>query len=100
MVVSYKTSSFYWTGVAALVPQVSLYTLALLVPTADCLQTYLIFMSWEFIRNRYYETFKKLHFMYASRYLTANIVLTENTSASSIFMAALFIHCNFRLTSW
>ncbi|KAA1468607.1 hypothetical protein DENSPDRAFT_833976 [Dentipellis sp. KUC8613] len=66
MTASYKTSSFYWTGIAALVPQ-----------------TYLIFLSWGIIRNRYYEMFKKIHFI-----------------ASGIFMAALFIHCNFRLTSW
>ncbi|KAF7327304.1 Ferric-chelate reductase [Mycena kentingensis (nom. inval.)] len=66
MMVQYATSPWYWTGVAALVPQ-----------------TYLIAMSWGPIRNRYYETFKKLHFV-----------------ASGIFMAALFIHVNFRLSSW
>ncbi|KAJ6605111.1 hypothetical protein B0H10DRAFT_606959 [Mycena sp. CBHHK59/15] len=66
MVSSYKTSPWYWTGVAALVPQ-----------------TYLIALSWGIFRNPYYETFKKLHFI-----------------ASGIFMAALFIHVNFRLTSW
>ncbi|KAI0675049.1 ferric reductase NAD binding domain-containing protein [Trametes maxima] len=62
----WNTTPWYWTGVAALVPQ-----------------TWLVFMSWGPIRNRYYETFKKLHFI-----------------ASGIFIAALFIHCNFRLTSW
>ncbi|KAJ7683212.1 FAD-binding domain-containing protein [Mycena rosella] len=66
MVSSYKTSPWYWTGVAALVPQ-----------------TYLIALSWGIFRNPYYEIFKKLHFI-----------------ASGIFMAALFIHVNFRLTSW
>ncbi|RPD73308.1 hypothetical protein L226DRAFT_107589 [Lentinus tigrinus ALCF2SS1-7] len=64
MVENWNTSSFYWTGVAALVPQ-----------------TWLVFMSWGPIRNRYYETFKKLHFI-------------------GIFVPALFIHCDFRLTSW
>ncbi|GLB41559.1 putative FAD-binding domain containing protein [Lyophyllum shimeji] len=62
----YRTKSYYWTGVAALIPQ-----------------TWLILMSWGPIRNRYYETFKKIHFL-----------------ASIIFMIFLFIHCNFRLTSW
>ncbi|KAK7032692.1 ferric-chelate reductase [Favolaschia claudopus] len=66
MVSQYKNSPWYWTGVAALVPQ-----------------TYLIALSWGIFRNRYYEIFKKLHFI-----------------ASGIFMAALFIHVNFRLTSW
>ncbi|KAF7375460.1 Ferric-chelate reductase [Mycena sanguinolenta] len=66
MVVSYKTSPWYWTGVAALVPQ-----------------TYLIALSWGIFRNPYYEIFKKLHFI-----------------ASGFFMAALFIHVNFRLTGW
>ncbi|KAF8168675.1 FAD-binding domain-containing protein [Mycena galopus ATCC 62051] len=47
MVSSYKTSPWYWTGVAALVPQ-----------------TYLIALSWGIVRNPYYEIFKKLHFMY------------------------------------
>ncbi|KAJ7150049.1 ferric reductase NAD binding domain-containing protein [Mycena crocata] len=63
---SWATSSFYWTGVAALVPQ-----------------TYLIALSWGIFRNRYYELFKKLHFI-----------------ASGIFMAALFVHVDFILTSW
>ncbi|KAI0645443.1 ferric reductase NAD binding domain-containing protein [Trametes meyenii] len=62
----WNTTPWYWTGVATLVPQ-----------------TWLVFMSWGPVRNRYYETFKKLHFI-----------------ASGIFIAALFIHCNFRLTSW
>ncbi|KAJ7116706.1 FAD-binding domain-containing protein [Mycena epipterygia] len=66
MMSSYATSPFYWSGIAALVPQ-----------------TYLIALSWGIFRNRYYEIFKKLHFI-----------------ASGIFMAALFIHVNFRLTSW
>ncbi|KAJ7122546.1 FAD-binding domain-containing protein [Mycena crocata] len=65
MVSSYQTSPWYWTGIAALVPQ-----------------TYLIALSWGVFRNPYYETFKKWR------------------SASGIFMAALFIHVNFRLTSW
>ncbi|KAF5379489.1 hypothetical protein D9615_006545 [Tricholomella constricta] len=62
----YATKSYYWTGVAALIPQ-----------------TWLILMSWGPIRSRYYETFKKLHFL-----------------VTIIFMIFLFIHCNFRLTSW
>nr|VWO95070.1 FAD-binding FR-type domain-containing protein [Ganoderma boninense] len=66
MVLNWNTSVYYWTGVAALVPQ-----------------TWLVFMSWGPIRNRYYETFKKLHFI-----------------ASAIFIAALFVHCDFTLTSW
>ncbi|KAJ7676257.1 hypothetical protein B0H17DRAFT_1334504 [Mycena rosella] len=66
MMSSYKTSPWYWTGVAALVPQ-----------------TYFIALSWGIFHNPYYEIFKKLHFI-----------------ASGIFMAALFVHVNFRLTSW
>ncbi|RDX54024.1 hypothetical protein OH76DRAFT_1057624 [Lentinus brumalis] len=64
MATNWSTTSWYWTGVAALVPQ-----------------TWLVFMSWGPIRNRYYEMFKKLHFI-------------------AIFVSALFIHCNFTLTSW
>ncbi|KAF7297802.1 Ferric-chelate reductase [Mycena kentingensis (nom. inval.)] len=45
MQVMWGTTSLYWTGVAALVPQ-----------------TWLIAMSWGPIRSRYYEAFKKLHF--------------------------------------
>ncbi|KDQ13334.1 hypothetical protein BOTBODRAFT_175647 [Botryobasidium botryosum FD-172 SS1] len=66
MVAQYEASGFYWTGIAALVPQ-----------------TWLVAMSWGFFRNRYYETFKKLHFI-----------------AAGIFMAALFVHCTWTLTSW
>nr|VWP00772.1 AAA domain-containing protein [Ganoderma boninense] len=66
MVYYWDTTVWYWTGVAALVPQ-----------------TWMVFMSWGPIRNRYYETFKKLHFI-----------------ASAIFVPALFIHCDFELTSW
>ncbi|KAJ7921386.1 hypothetical protein B0H13DRAFT_1866762 [Mycena leptocephala] len=66
MMSQYTGSPWYWSGVAALVPQ-----------------TYLIALSWGIFRNPYYEIFKKLHFI-----------------ASGIFMAALFIHVNFRLTSW
>ncbi|KAJ6560971.1 FAD-binding domain-containing protein [Mycena sp. CBHHK59/15] len=66
MKTQYTTSPWYWTGIAALLPQ-----------------TYLMALSWGIFRGPYYETFKKLHFI-----------------ASGIFMAALFIHVNFRLTSW
>ncbi|KAF8182192.1 hypothetical protein K438DRAFT_1975729 [Mycena galopus ATCC 62051] len=66
MEVQYNTSPFYWSGIAALVPQ-----------------TYLIALSWGIFRNPYYEIFKKLHFI-----------------AAGIFMAALFIHVNWTLTSW
>ncbi|KAL1690600.1 hypothetical protein GGG16DRAFT_55264 [Schizophyllum commune] len=62
MVKNWDTSVFYWTGVAALVPQ-----------------TYLVFLSWGVFRNNYYEIFK---------------------NAAGIFMAALFVHVNFRLSSW
>ncbi|KAG7094832.1 hypothetical protein E1B28_005642 [Marasmius oreades] len=63
--VQWKTN-WYWTGIAALVPQ-----------------TFLVFMSWGYFRNKYYETFKRLHFL-----------------AANVFMVFLFIHCCFRLTSW
>ncbi|KAL0567325.1 hypothetical protein V5O48_014667, partial [Marasmius crinis-equi] len=45
MSTNWNTTNWYWTGVAALVPQ-----------------TYLIFFSWGFFRNRYYEIFKKDYF--------------------------------------
>ncbi|KAF8075223.1 ferric reductase NAD binding domain-containing protein [Lyophyllum atratum] len=66
----YETKSYYWTGVAALIPQ-----------------TWLILMSWGPIRSRYYETFKKS-------------VYSFFVHVSIIFMIFLFIHCNFRLSSW
>ncbi|KAJ7606729.1 FAD-binding domain-containing protein [Mycena polygramma] len=50
--------------------------IAALVP-----QTYLIALSWGIFRNRYYEIFKKC-------------------VASGIFMAALFIHVDWTLSSW
>lgn len=46
MTVNWYKETYYWTGVAALIPQ-----------------TWLIATSWGFMRNRYYETFKKLHFL-------------------------------------
>ncbi|KAK7449781.1 hypothetical protein VKT23_013257 [Stygiomarasmius scandens] len=63
---NWRIGTFYWTGVAALVPQ-----------------TWLMFMSWGIIRNKYYETFKKIHFV-----------------AALLFIFFLFIHCNWVLTSW
>ncbi|THV08232.1 hypothetical protein K435DRAFT_4330 [Dendrothele bispora CBS 962.96] len=66
MEINWSTGTFYWTGVAALIPQ-----------------TWLIFMSWGPIRNRYYEFFKKLHLL-----------------AAVVFMAFLFIHVNGMLNSW
>ena len=42
MVKNWETTVFYWTGVAALIPQ-----------------TYLVFLSWGIFRNKYYEIFKK-----------------------------------------
>jgi hypothetical protein len=62
MEVQYNTSPFYWSGVAALVPQVRsrahahfmLHALTTTVP-----QTYLIALSWGIFRNPYYEIFKK-----------------------------------------
>ncbi|KAG8959944.1 hypothetical protein FRC03_007276 [Tulasnella sp. 419] len=66
MVAAWKTRVWYWSGVAALVPQ-----------------TWLVFMSWGPIRNRFYEIFKWLHYL-----------------AAAFFIPLLFIHCNFRLTSW
>ncbi|KAI0794429.1 ferric reductase NAD binding domain-containing protein [Fomes fomentarius] len=62
----WERTPWYWTGVAALVPQ-----------------TWLVVMSWGPIRNRYYETFKKLHYV-----------------ATFFFIFFLWVHCNFRLTSW
>ncbi|KAK7449815.1 hypothetical protein VKT23_013291 [Stygiomarasmius scandens] len=66
MELNWSTDTYYWTGVVALVPQ-----------------TWLVFASWGVLRNKYYETFKKLHFI-----------------AAAIFMIFLFLHCDFRLTSW
>ncbi|KIK61838.1 hypothetical protein GYMLUDRAFT_165314 [Collybiopsis luxurians FD-317 M1] len=62
MEVDWNTSQSYWTGVAALVPQ-----------------TYLVFTSWGFFRNRYYEFFK---------------------NSATIFMIALFVHVDWINTSW
>ncbi|KAF5358979.1 hypothetical protein D9758_004892 [Tetrapyrgos nigripes] len=66
MEVNWRTGNFYWTGVAALVPQ-----------------TWLIFMSWGIVRNRYYEFFKKMHMI-----------------AGVLFMMFLFVHVNGQLYSW
>ncbi|KAJ6488016.1 FAD-binding domain-containing protein [Mycena sanguinolenta] len=66
MEAEWATDPFVWTGVAAVVAQ-----------------TWLIFLSWGWIRNPYYEIFKKLHF-----------------TAATIFMVALFFHVGYQLTSW
>ncbi|GAD96998.1 ferric-chelate reductase [Paecilomyces variotii No. 5] len=66
MVDQWKTQVFYWTGVAALIPQ-----------------AWLTFMSIGPIRNRFYETFKTFHYV-----------------AAALFIVFLFIHCDFRLSSW
>ncbi|KAJ7881787.1 FAD-binding domain-containing protein [Mycena olivaceomarginata] len=66
MQMEWSTDRFVWTGVAALVPQ-----------------TWLLALSWGLIRNRYYEFFKKTHFI-----------------AATIFMVALFLHVDWTLTSW
>ncbi|KAJ9225469.1 hypothetical protein DTO169C6_2202 [Paecilomyces variotii] len=66
MVHQWKTQVFYWTGVAAIIPQ-----------------AWLTFMSIGPIRNRFYETFKAFHYV-----------------AAALFIVFLFIHCDFRLTSW
>ncbi|KAL8287102.1 hypothetical protein RQP46_004108 [Phenoliferia psychrophenolica] len=55
----------YWSGVAALIPN-----------------TFLVTMSIAAIRNRYYETFKGLHFIVAA-----------------FFIVMLFLHCGFTQTS-
>ncbi|PVF95678.1 hypothetical protein CPB86DRAFT_738277 [Serendipita vermifera] len=52
--------------------------IACLVP-----QTWLVFMSFGPIRNAYYEFFKIMHFI-----------------SATLFVVFLFIHCNFRLSSW
>ncbi|TRM65036.1 ferric reductase NAD binding domain-containing protein [Schizophyllum amplum] len=62
----YNTKLYYWSGFLALAPQ-----------------TYLVLLSWGPCRNRYYEIFKKMHFL-----------------AAAVFMIALFIHTDWILTSW
>ncbi|KAL4862822.1 hypothetical protein BDV12DRAFT_206971 [Aspergillus spectabilis] len=52
MMYTWRTSVFYWTGVAALIPQ-----------------AWLTFMSFPSIRNRYYEFFKATHFVIALLFL-------------------------------
>ncbi|RDW65558.1 hypothetical protein BP5796_10250 [Coleophoma crateriformis] len=66
MMMQWKMSVVYWTGVAALIPQ-----------------AWLNIMSIGPIRNRYYEFFKSFHYI-----------------AIILFIFFLFIHCDFRLTSW
>lgn len=46
MMFQYKTTVYYWTGIAALIPQ-----------------AWLNFMSIGVIRNRFYEFFKATHFL-------------------------------------
>ncbi|KAJ7470861.1 hypothetical protein FB451DRAFT_1399606 [Mycena latifolia] len=83
MTSSYETSPWYWTGIAALVPQ-----------------TYLLALSWAIFRNPYYEIFQKLHLMQAPSQSRDMEVLIGITAHPGFSMAALFIHVNFRLTSW
>ncbi|OAA64320.1 Flavoprotein transmembrane component [Niveomyces insectorum RCEF 264] len=50
---------------------------------AICAEAWLTFMSLPFVRHRYYEFFKAMHFL-----------------AAAVFVGFLFIHCDFTLTSW
>ena len=65
MGVQWGTSAYYWTGVIALLAQ-----------------SWLTFMSFGPIRNRFYELFKAMHLL-----------------SAVIFFIFLFIHCGFTLTS-
>ncbi|KAI5814669.1 ferric reductase NAD binding domain-containing protein [Pyronema omphalodes] len=65
MMMQYSMTIWYWTGIAALIPQ-----------------AYLTLFP-RFLRSRYYEFFKLSHFV-----------------AAPLFLVFLFLHCNFRLTSW
>ncbi|KAL1723250.1 ferric reductase NAD binding domain-containing protein [Schizophyllum commune] len=62
----YNSKLYYWSGFLALAPQ-----------------TYLVLLSWGPCRNRYYEIFKKMHYL-----------------AAAVFIVALFIHTDWILTSW
>lgn len=66
MMVQWKTTIFYWSGTAALIPQ-----------------AYLNIMSIGPIRNRFYEFFKATHYL-----------------VTMLFVVFLFLHCDFRLSSW
>ncbi|KAL3475254.1 ferric reductase like transmembrane component-domain-containing protein [Aspergillus californicus] len=81
MMNQWKTSMFYWTGVAALLPQ-----------------TWLTVMSFSVIRNRYYEFFKSSHFIIALLFLLflffhCDFRLSSwdySIAGASLYLASLF----------
>ncbi|KAL1745482.1 hypothetical protein HDZ31DRAFT_36238 [Schizophyllum fasciatum] len=73
IVLYWKTEVFYWTGVF-------IYHRC---PLSFLPQSYLIFLSWEVFRSKYYEIFKMC------------VLVTHR-----IFMAAMFVHVNVTLSSW
>jgi hypothetical protein len=56
-------------------------------------------MSWGMIRNPYYETFKKFHSMFVL-FCKGLCGTYQDIRAATLFMVALFLYCNWRLTSW
>jgi hypothetical protein len=83
MMMQWKTSVVYWTGVAALIPQAYLNIMSI-----GAIR-YVLQHSWNNLKtnkefsNRFYEFFKATHFL-----------------AVGFFIVFFFIHCDFRLTSW
>lgn len=87
MVSAWKGSIFYWSGVAALIPQAWL-TFASASPlryASETLSRWFACVADEssLCRNKYYEFFKIMHFV-----------------AALLFVFFLFLHCDYTLTSW
>ncbi|KAJ6605137.1 ferric reductase NAD binding domain-containing protein [Mycena sp. CBHHK59/15] len=73
---SWYEYSFYWTGVAALVPQ-----------------TYLVALSWGIFRNPYYEFFKKMHYVASGIFMVALFLHVDFTlTAWDYFLATAAIY--------
>ncbi|KAJ7249940.1 hypothetical protein C8J57DRAFT_1521539 [Mycena rebaudengoi] len=81
MEASYATSPWYWTGVAALIPQ-----------------TYLVSLSWGIFHGPYYETFK-LHFMCCLRNLYGRSIYPCQLPPNFLVRSAKIPHSLSALTS-
>ena len=64
----YDSKLYYWSGFLALAPQVSRVECSTpsFLGLLGIAQTYLVLLSWGPCRNRYYEIFKKMHYLCVS----------------------------------
>lgn len=75
MMATYREDVYYWTGIAALIPQ-----------------AWLTFMSIGYIRNLFYETFKALHYLSAAMFTVFFFLHCDFTLTSAYVLPITPIH--------